>query len=90
MMAAAAVTQAVTVREFLAQLCDDAAAYREPDRFANCSDCNRTMTGWCDRCAADDETARRYAALDRAVSAAADDQAAWDVFRAAVTKAGQP
>jgi hypothetical protein len=83
-MTATLAEAAVSVREFLAQLCDDAAGYREPDRASACADCSRTMTGWCDRHLADDEAARKYAAIEKAVSAAADDGEALAVFVAAL------
>lgn len=73
-------TEPVSVREFLAQLCDDAAGYREPYRRGSCADCTRTMTGWCDRHLADDQAARRYADLEKDVSATTDDAEALGVF----------
>ena len=89
-MSATLTAAQVSVREFLACLLDDAAAGKEVDFGGNCSDCNRTMTGWCERHLADDEAARKYAAMEKAVSAAPGDAEALDVFLRLITGAGQP
>lgn len=89
-MSATLTAAQVSVREFLAQLCDDAAAGKAVDRAGPCAACSQTSDGWCRWHRADQDAYDRYAAMEKAVSAASGDAEALDVFLRLITGAGQP
>lgn len=74
------------VRDYLTDLIDAAAAYKEPDGF--CSDCIKSDTNRCLRCQDDQDTAAGYALLAQAVESAPDDAGAVAVLLSRLAAAG--
>jgi hypothetical protein len=82
-MSTATITR-TSLKEFRAQLADDALAWRDRKSGDHCGDCAQLAIERCPECIADEEMAGRYKAIAWAVDGAADDIDPLEVFRVAV------